>query len=375
MSNSCKAVAALAASLMLTSRRSKRGESDPVRLTCACDASGVVVLFYKYVSVPLGDPQSIAKNILAWTASRPEEKITGKIRLAREGINASFASSNANVVEEFIAFLESVRELELVGTDYKRERACEHAFASLSVRVVEELCPFGEPDLGVENVKNVTSLSPQAWDESLRTRDETSTTVLDVRNFYESRIGHFRGATLAPIRRFSQLKDWMANEDAIKRIEGRDVFIFCTGGVRCEKVGSYLMEKLPPERRPRSVKKLEGGIVAYAREFEDGGLFQGSNYVFDARGSVPVGPTNKENLPETSRCDGCAEPSGRLSKCVGRNCHIVLIACETCGDTVYCCSLCREQTERSEGEEKFKRRACECDCFESRERRCAPPAR
>lgn len=361
---------------MLAGRRSKRGESDPVRLTCACDASGIVVLFYKYVGVPLEDPHSIAQNILAWTASRPEGKITGKIRLAREGINASFASSSASAVEEFIAFLESVRELELVGTDYKRERACSHAFPSLSVRVVEELCPFGEPDLAPAENDKVTSLSPRAWDEALRTRDETETTVLDVRNFYESRIGHFRGSTLAPIRRFSQLKDWIeTKEDVIERIEGRDVFIFCTGGVRCEKVGSYLMEQLPPERRPRSVKKLKGGIVAYAREFEDGGLFQGSNYVFDARGSVPVGPTNKEDLPATSRCDGCAEPSGRLSKCVGRNCHIVLIACETCGDTVYCCSLCREQSERSEGQETFKRRACECDCFESRERRCAPPSR
>ena len=121
----------------------------------------------------------------------------------------------------------------------------------------------------------------------------------------------------------------------------------------------------------RKRTETRGGVVAYAKEFDaKESLFKGSNFVFDARGSVPVGPENE--LPETSWCDGC-RPVWRLSQSSSVRCHVVLIACDACGDTVYCCEGCREQTVKSRGVEKFKRRPCECDCFESRERRVAAP--
>jgi xeroderma pigmentosum group C-complementing protein len=322
----------------------------------------------------LRDPASVARRILDFASTLSPAEVTGKIRLAREGINATAAANDATTMTTFLSFLEREPELEpaLDGVDYKLEPGCAHCFETLSVRVVDELCPFGETDLGVEGGEGVKSLTPREWASEIRSRDAATSSVLDVRNFYESRLGHFDGSVCAPIRRFSQLKEWLARDGVLEReIKGKDVYIFCTGGVRCEKVATYLTSQIPEGSRPTSVRKLEGGIVAYAKSGinERDDLFKGSNYVFDARGSMPVG----RDLPSTSWCDGCGDASGRISKCVGASCHVVLIACERCGDTVYCCETCREQTQRARSSEaNFKRRACECDSFEARERRLRP---
>jgi xeroderma pigmentosum group C-complementing protein len=328
----------------------------------------VVALFYSYTLIR--DPASVARRILDFASTLSPAEVTGKIRLAREGINATAAASDATTMNAFLSFLEREPDLEqaLYGVDYKLEPGCAHCFETLSVRVVDELCSFGEVNLGVDG-ECVQSLTPEEWAAEVRSRDTTKSSLLDVRNFYESRLGHFFGSTCAPIRRFSQFKEWLARDGVLEReIKDKDLYIFCTGGVRCEKVATYLTTRLPEGSRPRTVRKLAGGIVAYAKSGinERDGLFKGSNYVFDARGSTPVG----QDLPSTSWCDGCGDASGRISKCVGKSCHVILIACERCGDTVYCCTSCRDQTERARlDEDNFRRRACECDSFESRERR------
>ena len=106
------------------------------------------------------------------------------------------------------------------------------------------------------------SLTPEEWAAEVRSRDATKSTLLDVRNFYESRLGHFAGSRLAPIRRFSQFKEWLARDGVLEEIKDKDLYIFCTGGVRCEKVATYLTTRLPEGSRPRTVRKLAGGIVA-----------------------------------------------------------------------------------------------------------------
>lgn len=364
---------------MSTSRRNAVGESDPIERTCSCElnAGGTVISFYKYVKLR-NRAAEVADAIVAFGAKQPPGALTGKIRVAHEGINASLAASEPSTMKAFTDFIESLDALALKGegaVDYKPEPGCAHLFPNLSVRFVDELCPFGERELGVEESENIDSLTPERWHEALESRKEDESYVLDVRNFYESRVGSFAGADLAPIRRFSQLKEWFAaREDVLKhKMANKDLYIYCTGGVRCEKVATYVATKLPEELRPRAIHKLEGGIVSYAKKIDKSeSLFKGSNYVFDARGTVQIGP--EDELPQTAWCDGCGQASGRLGKCSGRLCHYVLIACDACETEcgVFCCGACREQTERSQGEEKFKRRPCDCDCFESRERRCKP---
>jgi len=97
------------------------------------------------------------------------------------------------------------------------------------------------------------------------------TVILDVRNWYESRVGHFEGAVLAPIRRFGQLPEYIQQNP--ETFAGKKVLMYCTGGIRCEKAASYLAG-LPAGRsggRPASVLQLRGGIVAYARDVVEAG--------------------------------------------------------------------------------------------------------
>ena len=373
---------------MSTARRNPVGTSDPISRACTCDDNplhtGCVILFYRYVS--LARPGDTAQKIQTFGATHAPN-FTGKIRIAHEGINASVAASSRDVMDAFIDFMVSdCPELGVPGVEdaeafYKPEHACAHVFPNLSVRCVDELCPFGERELKVSVSSSakegplIESLSAEAWHKALLEREPNESLVLDVRNFYESRVGAFEGATLAPIRRFSQLKEWLqVHEDALREKMGKkDVYIYCTGGVRCEKAAAYMATRLPKDMQPRKICKLEGGIVSYSKHIDKGeGLFKGVNYVFDARGTVQVGP--EDQVPSTSWCDGCGASSTRLGKCAGRLCHYVLVVCDACtrdedGKT-FCCDGCREQTISASGNKKFKRRPCDCDCFASRERRC-----
>lgn len=164
----------------------------------------------------------------------------------------------------------------------------------------------------------------------------SNTVIVDVRNWYESRVGHFEGAVLAPLRRFSQFPEFVAQHR--ETFAEKDVVMYCTGGIRCEKAAQFLAG-LPVSGagagagaasgvgdggggRPASVRQLRGGIVAYARDVlgqsDAGGsvelpphvvgvggggggenmelekkenkssMFRGCNFVFDNRGAVRV---------------------------------------------------------------------------------------
>jgi len=356
---------------MSTARRCPVGTSDAIRTSCSCDPSrGHVILFYKYVE--LVDAKALGDALLKAFSTTA---LTGKIRIAREGINCSAAGDRATI-DAFVAHVCGIEELGLASARddedfWKREPGCAHAFAELSVRIVDELVPFGDRTLCVRetNGVKVDSLAPEAWHEALQ-KPSDEKIVIDCRNYYESRLGHFEGAVLAPIRRFSQIREYLNREDVLENhVTGKEMFLFCTGGVRCEKVAAYLTT-LPKSKRPRAVHKLDGGIVAYAKHIDaKDSLFKGSNYVFDARGAVKV----TEEVPATSWCDGCGKISQRLGKCAGRGCHYVIITCESCPDDgTYCCESCEEQTVAARGLETLKRRPCGCDCYEARERRCAP---
>ena len=143
--------------------------------------------------------------------------------------------------------------------------------------------------------------------------------------------------------------------------------------------------------RPRSVRQLRGGIVAYARDVlgaeagaeagaETKSAYKGLNFVFDNRGAVPV------TSDVVTWCDGCGAKSNRLGKCAGFGCHVILVVCEACGGggngdgngaeaRVFCCGSCEAQeiarAETTAGA-KLKRKPCECDGYEARRRRLLP---
>ena len=218
---------------------------------------------------------------------------------------------------------------------------------------------------------------------------------------------------LAPIRRFSQLPEYVRRNKSV--FHGKDVLMYCTGGIRCEKAAKYLASfgeveggegdqntkksEAAVTGRPRSVRQLRGGIVAYARDVlgsagdvdEVGDVDQGAelgaelksnttvksaylgkNFVFDNRGATRV------SGDVVSWCDGCGVRSDRLGKCGSVGCHVILIVCEKCGGKcggeVFCCGKCEAQevARAATPDGKRKRMPCDCDGYEARERRLLP---
>ena len=344
---------------------------------CAAHASdprggGVVILFYAYVRV--SDPDALAARL---RAACDAAGVTGKIRVAAEGINGT-AAGPAEGVDALIAALESdTNEPEMASAcgrmDWKRQRGCAHLFDDASVRVVPEIVPFEDARrvLGAETsstsvatrpVAPVERLDPLAFHaeaaratlNSVSEGSEGSDVVLlDVRNWYESRLGFFEGAVRAPIRRFSQLREWLDLDPF--RFKGKRVLAYCTGGVRCEKACAYLAS-LDATRRPRSVAQLSGGVAAYARDVvgceearidattphkEAGGsLFLGSNFVFDARGATRVTDDVR------GWCDGCGGRTDRVTRARARG------ATRCCS----CVRRARSDIDRPKRQRKRRRR-------------------
>ncbi|KAF9110543.1 hypothetical protein BGX27_006203 [Mortierella sp. AM989] len=261
------------------SRRAEKYGSDPINLNCNCDPSqGTVILFYAYL--PISDPLALAKLHKTWST---DLVLCGKIKLATEGINATVAGSPDSITT-YIDNLTSLPEFESLNLSqahtgaeldlekrrynfFKPTSGCRHVFGEvISIKVVEEICPLGAPELSVyhdpENKRG--KLAPRDFHQKLKElAGKEDVVVLDVRNYYESSIGQFSGAITPPIRKFSSFRDYVdRNKD---QFSGKTILSYCTGGIRCEKATSYLRQSLEAggDLRPANVLMLEGGIHNY----------------------------------------------------------------------------------------------------------------
>ncbi|KAF9403538.1 hypothetical protein BGX21_003033 [Mortierella sp. AD011] len=363
------------------SRRAEKYGSDPITLNCNCDPSqGTVILFYAYL--PIDDPLTLAKLHKTWSI---DLGLFGKVKLATEGINATVAGSPASITA-YINNLTSLPEFESLNLSqacagseadlekrrynfFKPTSGCRHVFGEhISIKVVEEICPLGAPELSVyhdpENKRG--KLSPRDFHQKLKELGgKEDVVVLDVRNYYESTIGRFPGAVTPPIRKFSSFRDYVdRNKD---QFSGKTILSYCTGGIRCEKATSYLRQSLEAggDSQPAKVLMLDGGIHNYLEWVKHEGsakesLWLGKNYVFDARQSlgledvsVTEGASPDDGDRLISACQGCNASCARYVKCDGFGCHRLIISCVKCspltsgGESgMFCCEECRDMGER-----------------------------
>lgn len=204
------------------------------------------------------------------------------------------------------------------------------------------------------------SLTAEEWNEHLLGEKKHSALLLDVRNVYESRVGYFTApgvpTLLTNTRKYSDLPQLLATNPHIQ--EKEEIYMYCTGGVRCERV-SMLVQTLYPEKR---VYQLQGGIQTYLTsqyaksnngtaesascgEHVDSStnrgrrstadLFQGKNFVFDPRRTDPLhGPTavvGKCVVCSTAHDDydnGHAPNEQKEARC--NTCRMLILVCNTC---------------------------------------------
>ncbi|KAI9253936.1 hypothetical protein BDA99DRAFT_562879 [Phascolomyces articulosus] len=359
-------------------RRTAKGSSDPITITnCNCNLDSCrVILFYKYVSVE--DPIQYAQEHQDLCERL---QLTGKVRISKEGLNITLAGSNS-VVEQYLDWITTTPPFAIEEGDaylskernndyallaerrykfFKPSPGCRHVFADLSIKVVDEICPLGRPSMvGLDQLSEasgqVKKLEPQEFHEMLlehQKKNQGTMVLLDTRNYYESRIGMFKDAITPAIRKFSRFPDYVDRNR--ESLNGKTIFTYCTGGIRCEKATAYMHQVLSDDTK---IHMLKGGIHNYIEwckrnDSNSPSLWLGKNYVFDARQALSLADETS-SINVVGMCQGCQIPWDVYQKCGSVNCHLLVLYCTSCVMTavdnkVYCCSDCSDNIRGDDG--------------------------
>jgi len=263
----------------------------------------------------------------------------GRIYIAREGINAQMSVPENN----FEAFLQSLKNYPIfdgIPIKYAIEDNGK-SFYKLSVKVRPKLVADGLDDdaFDVTNVGN--HLSAKEFHDLVETGEHI---VVDMRNHYESEIGHFRGAICPEVDTFREELSVIA--EMLEKQKNHKLLLYCTGGIRCEKASAYLNH-----HGFKDVNQLHGGILEYARNIKLLNLesnFVGKNFVFDERMGESV------NGEVISHCHQCGKSCDVHLNCANEMCHLLFIQCSECAEKFEnCCSTaCRDLKTGSETEKQ-----------------------
>lgn len=245
---------------------------------------------YKFVSLPnYADLQAHIFSVCE------VNRIKGTILLASEGINGTIAG----LPDDIYAVLNFLRtdalfEGKFADLEHKESYADEHPFYRMKVKLKKEIVTLGIA--GVSPTKQVgTYVKPQDWNALISDPDVI---LIDTRNDYEVDIGTFKGAIDPKTTTFREFPAYVAKN--LDKTKHKKVAMFCTGGIRCEKASSYMMDQGFEE-----VYHLQGGILKYLETVpEEQSLWQGECFVFDQRVAV------KHNLEvgEFDQCYACRHP-------------------------------------------------------------------
>jgi len=299
----------------------------------------LTISFYKYAHI--GNP-SIFRNhlFIQWN----ELDVLGRIYVAREGINAqlSVPAENFEIFKshlDSIVFLENVRLNIAIEQDNK-------SFLKLKIKVRDKILADGLNDATFDVTNKGIHLNAEKFNALL---EDPDTILVDMRNHYESEIGHFKNAITPDVDTFRDSLD-IIERDLADHKEDKKLLMYCTGGIRCEKASAYYKHK-----GFKQVYQLEGGIIEYARQVENQKLenkFLGKNFVFDHR--------RGERITDDviAHCHQCGNACDTHVNCANEACHLLFIQCDSCAEAMdKCCSdACKDINALPYEEQKELRR-------------------
>ncbi|MCK0161142.1 rhodanese-related sulfurtransferase [Allomuricauda sp. F6463D] len=281
----------------------------------------LTISFYKYAHI--GNPQLFRDYLfLSWN----NMEVLGRIYVAHEGINAqlSVPAENFNNFKEHldsIPFLENVRLNIAIEQDNK-------SFLKLKVKVRKKIVADGLNDKTFDVTNKGVHVGAERFNELI---EDENTVLVDMRNHYESEIGHFKNAITPDVDTFRDSLD-IIEQDLAEHKEDKKLVMYCTGGIRCEKASAYYKHK-----GFKNVYQLEGGIIEYTRQVREKQLenkFLGKNFVFDHRRGERISDEVVAN------CHQCGKPCDTHVNCANEACHLLFIQCEKCAsDMNNCCSV------------------------------------
>ena len=229
-----------------------------------------------YYFTPVADPPELAH----WVKTNAHG-LMGTVLVAAEGINGAMAGDEADVAQ-FEGALSSPSVLggAFASMPFKHSAASTQPFARLKVNVKREIVALGLVAQSGEVSKAcaANSLSPQEWRTMLQSDDVV---VLDNRNHFEYRLGHFEGAVNPNVNHFREFSNYVEDHAQSWRDSGKRIAMYCTGGVRCEKTQGWM------QTLGLDVWQLDGGILNYFKEMPDAQVdWHGDCFVFDNRVAV-----------------------------------------------------------------------------------------
>ncbi|MBL7943539.1 MAG: rhodanese-related sulfurtransferase [Flavobacteriales bacterium] len=272
-----------------------------------------------------------------------ELDVLGRIYVAGEGINAQLNVPEENF-ERFVAHLYSISILDGVRLNIAVQQS-NKSFFKLIIKQRKKIVADGIDDPTFDPSNTGVHLGAEAFNELTSKPD---TILVDMRNHYESEVGHFKGAICPDADTFRE--EIVMVEKMLEGKQDKNIVMYCTGGIRCEKASAYLKYRGFP-----NVHQLEGGIIKYARDVKSAGLenkFLGVNFVFDERMAERI------SGDVIGHCHQCGEPHDLHKNCRNEACHILFIQCPKCAAAFEdCCSdECRHVANLPEEEQRALRK-------------------
>ncbi|MEZ0007332.1 UPF0176 protein [Flavobacterium sp. 28YEA47A] len=281
--------------------------------------------FYAYAKIE--DPKKFRDDLfIAWN----ELDALGRTYVAKEGINAqmSIPAENLEAFRETLEKYDFMKDIRLnVAVEHD-----DHSFLKLTVKVRDKIVADGLNDDTFDVTNIGVHLKAKEFNQIL---EDPNTIVVDFRNHYESEIGHFKGAITPDVETFRESLP-IINEQLKDHKEDKNLVMYCTGGIRCEKASAYFKHQ-----GFKNVFQLEGGIINYAKQIKEENIeskFIGKNFVFDHR----LGERITDDI--ISQCHQCGKPCDNHTNCENEGCHLLFIQCDDCKAVMEnCCSTeCQE---------------------------------
>ena len=278
----------------------------------------ITASFYKYIDVSV--PNELRDELFkVWN----KMGVFGRVYIADEGINAQVSIPQPN----WEIFKKSVLSNDLFrGIIIKKAIQEGSSFYKLKIKVRKELVAYDVPKESYDMRKVGKHLTASDYNLAIESKDST---VVDMRNYYESEIGRFENAIIPDVETSKELLPEV--KKLLKGKENEKILLYCTGGIRCEKASSYLIKN-----GFNDVNQLQGGIIQYAHEIKSNIMeskFRGKNFVFDDR----LGERITDDV--LSFCHICGDSCDDHTDCKNDACHILFIQCKKC-NKLYdgCCS-------------------------------------
>ncbi len=245
-----------------------------------------------------------------------EKGLTGLLILAQEGLNGTICGRETIVDifhREIKNYLKDKDLNEKISFSEKK------IFKRLKIKIKAEIVTMGINDISPE-IKSGIYVDSEQWNNLLK---DEKTIVIDTRNHYEVSLGSFDNAINPNLKNFREFPDWL--DKNLKKItnnnENINIAMFCTGGIRCEKATSLLLEK-----GYQNTYHLKGGILKYFEDIPSNrNKYKGECYVFDERVSV----NNNLKKGSYSICHACGMPLSledkkKLHYIEGVQCHLCI---------------------------------------------------